>query len=63
MPPQNRVRKKTSFMPVKPLQTAWAKPKRSREAVAMPMMPATKMPMVSTRNTFMPIRARMRTSR
>ena len=63
MPPQNRDRKKTSFMPVKPFQMLWAKSGISRSPRARPMMPAAKMPMVSTRNTFMPISASTSTAR
>ena len=62
IPPQNRDRKNTSFMPVKPFQMLWAKRGMSRSPMARPMMPAAKMPMVSTRNTFMPISASTRTA-
>ena len=62
IPPQNRDRKNTSFMPVKPFQMLWAKRGMSRSPRARPMMPAAKMPMVNTRNTFMPISASTRTA-
>ena len=62
MPPHSSVRKNTSFMPVKPVHTLWAKPAMVISPAQMPMMPAEKMPMVRAKNTFRPHRASTSTS-
>ena len=63
IPPHSRVRKNTSFMPVKPLHTLWAKEATVMSPLKMPTRPAEKMPMVRAKNTFMPHRASTSTSR